>query len=239
MKEIQTRWFTLDSETAKNLFPRSEFGIFEARPVDGSQVRGGIVVLQEIFGVNPHIRSVAERYAQRGYTVWAPALFDHLKTGVELAYDSRDFVKGRELVQNLGWDQPVEDIRLAVEGLNASIGGKGVVTIGFCWGGALSWLAACRSRAAGLKASVCYYGRQIWDFRNEKPQCPVIMHFGRHDSLIPMANVDEIRASHPTIPVYVYEAGHGFHCDARADYNAEAAKLADERTMAFLKEIGL
>lgn len=239
MKEIQTRWFTLDSIEAKGRFPRSDFGVLEARPANASQIQGGIVLIQEIFGVNSHIRSLAERYAQRGYAVWAPALFDHLETGVALTYETRSFSKGRELVQNLGWEQPVHDIELAIENLSASIGGKGVATIGFCWGGALSWLTACRAKTTNLKAAICYYGRQIWDFREESPCCPVIMHFGRHDSLIPMQNVEDIRSAHPTIPIYVYEAGHGFNCDERADYNAEAAALADERTMSFLKANGL
>ena len=239
MKEIQTRWFTLDSEKAKNRFPRSDFGVLEARPSNPSEIRGGIVLIQEIFGVNSHIRSLAERYAQKGFAVWAPALFDHLETGVSLPYDTRAISKGRELVQQLGWEQPVDDIELAIDNLGASIGDKGVATIGFCWGGALSWLTACRTKTPRLKAAICYYGRQIWDFREEKPRVPVLMHFGRHDNLIPMENVEDIRTAHQTIPIYIYEAGHGFNCDERADFNAEAAALADERTMSFLESLGI
>lgn len=238
-KEIKTRWFTLRSEEAEKHFPRADFGVLEARPQNPADERGGIVLIQEIFGVNSHIQNLAERYAQEGFAVWTPSLFDHLETGVALDYETRSLSKGRELVQELGWEQPLLDIGLAIKGLASTLKPSlGVATLGFCWGGALSWLAACRIQEPSLKASVCYYGRQIWDYREENPHCPVLMHFGRFDSLIPMKNVDEIQAAHPSIPIYIYEAGHGFNCDERADFNAEAASLAHERTLEFLNSHG-
>ena len=239
MKEIQTKWFTLHSTAAEGRFPRADFGVLEARPKHPGDVRGGLVLIQEIFGVNTHIRALAERYAAQGFAVWTPSLFDHLETGVALDYETRSFAKGRELVAGIGWEQPVEDLRLCAEGLAKTLPRRNVATLGFCWGGALSWLAACRIENADLKASVCYYGRQIFDFRHEKPRRPVAMHFGESDSLIPLANVDAVRATHPSIPVYVYPAGHGFNCDARADYNAEAAALAWQRNFEFLAANGI
>lgn len=190
--------------------------------------KGGVVVIQEIFGVNAHIRDVCDRYAADGYDAIAPALFDRVRTGVELDYDEAGINEGRELSAKIGWDDPMLDIWAAAKALDPT--GK-VGAVGYCWGGSWSWLAGCR---LDLACAVCYYGRHIPDLLDERPRCPVMMHFGAEDASIPLTNVEKIRATYPDISIYIYEgAGHGFNCDRRASYHAQAAALALERTYAF------
>lgn len=197
-----------------------------ARPTGAP--RGGLVVIQEVFGVNPHIRDVCDRFAAAGYAAMAPALFDRLERGVELGYDEAGITAGRALVGRLGWEAPMLDVGAAASHLRAD-GRVGVV--GYCWGGTIAWLAACRLE---LDCAVAYYGRQIIDFVDETPQCPVLMHFGGDDPLIPRATVAAVAAAHPATPIHLYEAaGHGFNCDRRGDFRAEAAATALERTMHF------
>lgn len=189
--------------------------------------RGGIVVIQEVFGVNGHIRAVCDAFSAHGYDVVAPALFDRVQPGVELAYDDDGIARGRELVGQLGWEQPLVDIWAAALHLHPQ-GRVGVV--GYCWGGTVAWLAACRLEIA---CAAAYYGRQIADFPDEHPRCPTIAHFGAEDALIPIEAVERVRAANPAIPVHVYAgAGHGFNCDARGDFRPDAAGLALERTLA-------
>jgi carboxymethylenebutenolidase len=142
------------------------------------------------------------------------------------------------LVQELGWEQAVMDTRLAAEELRLRLPSREqkIAAIGFCWGGSLAWLGATRLRHA-LDASVCYYGRAIWDFKQETPEIPTLLHYGESDHSIPLSQVNEVRAAHPNLPVFIYKAGHGFHCDARKDFNPEAAREADQRTMEFLRNI--
>lgn len=234
---IRTRTVTLTSRSASGRLPHADFGVFEARPAEDSSVLGGLVLIQEIFGVNRHIRDLAVRYAKRGFLTWAPAYFDHIERDVELEYDSQGIERGRELVSRLGWDQAVEDTLLAAEHLRKEMpfSQKAVATIGFCWGGSLAWLSATRLGET-IDAAVCYYGRQIWDFRTEHPKTPVLLHYGEKDASIPLSNINDVRAAHPDTPVFVYSAGHGFNCDQRHDYDPQAAALADERTMRFLSE---
>jgi len=193
--------------------------------------RGRLVVIQEIFGINRHIRSVCDRFAAAGYTALAPALFDRQAPGTELGYDPDGIAKGRALRAEIGWDDPVRDIAAAV----AALAPEGPVgAVGYCWGGSLAWLTATRLDVA---CAVCYYGGQIVDFKDAAARAPVLMHFGEIDTSIPMDAVDAIRAAQPEIPVHVYPgAGHGFNCDLRGDYNQAAAELALERTMAFFAE---
>jgi len=205
-----------------------ECSAYRADPED--RPRGGIVLVQEIFGVNDHIRAVADRLAGDGYAVIAPALFDRIERGVELGYTAETTAKGRALRAGLGWEAPLKDIRAAIEALRPA--GKAGVA-GFCWGGSLAWLAACRLEP---DCAVCYYGAQIRDFAHEPPNCPVLMHFGESDPLIPPDAVAEIAAAHPDIPIFTYPAGHGFNCDRRADFHAPAAALAWERTRGFLRK---
>jgi carboxymethylenebutenolidase len=201
---------------------------YRADPEDRS--RGGIVVIQEVFGVNEHIRSVCDDFAAQGYTVVAPALFDRLERGVELGYDEASLARGRELRTALGWEQPVKDVAAAVTELAER--GK-VASVGFCWGASVTWLSATR---LDVSCAVCYYGAQIVDFCQEQPRCPVLLHFGERDSLIPLENVERIRKAHPTLPMHMYPAGHGFNCDMRDDFHAESAQLARQRTLAFFAQ---
>lgn len=192
--------------------------------------KGGLVVVQEVFGVNAHIQSVAASFAAEGYAVVAPALFDRIEKGVALDYTEAGLARGRELRVALGWDGPVADVAAAAAVLKPA-GRVGVV--GYCWGGSVAWLAAARLEVAG---AVCYYGGQIIQFVEEKPKAPVMLHFGETDALIPLADVDRIRAAHPEVPVHLYPAGHGFNCAARPGYHPEAARLARTRTLAFFAE---
>ncbi len=193
--------------------------------------RGGIVVVQEIFGVNVHIRDICERLAAEGYTAIAPAVFDRAETGVELGYDDDGIARGRELRGMIEWDDTVADIAAAVDVMKAE--GK-VGVVGFCWGGSLAWLAACR---LGVDAAVGYYGGQIIDFTDEQPTCPVLLHFGETDGSIPLADVEAIKATHTGVPVHVYEgAGHGFNCDRRASFDAASATTAWDLTLSLFAE---
>lgn len=193
--------------------------------------RGGIVVVQEIFGVNSHIRAVADGFAAEGYRAVAPALFDRIKRDVELGYDPDSVASGRELKGRMDWDGPLLDIRAAADTLDGLKAG----VVGYCWGGSLAWLAA--TRLDGVAAAVCYYGGQIRDFRDESPKCPVLMHFGSEDGGIPMDAIEAIRAAQQDIPVHVYEgAGHGFNCDQRGSYDEASAAKARQRTMEFLAQ---
>ena len=193
--------------------------------------RGGMVVVQEIFGVNSHIRALADRLAEQGYEVYAPALFDRVERRVELGYGPEEIERGRSLRAGIDWTPAVLDVQACVAGMRGN-GEVGVV--GFCWGGSVAWQTACR--ALGVSAAVCYYGGQIAAFADLKPRCPVLMHFGERDASIPIADVEKIRAAHPEIAVYTYAAGHGFNCDQRASYDAAAAAAAWPRTLAFLAE---
>lgn len=192
--------------------------------------RGGLVVIQEVFGVNHHIRAVADGFAERGYAVIAPSLFDRAERGVELGYGEADLARGRDLRTAIGWEGPVHDVAAALEKATEA-GPAGV--IGYCWGGSVAFLAACRLNPA---AAVCYYGGQINQFKGETPACPVQMHFGAHDPIIPPADAAAIRLAQPEAQIHVYEdAGHGFNCTERPDFHADCAALARQRTLAFLE----
>lgn len=206
-----------------------ELSAYRADPTGAA--RGGLVVIQEIFGVNSHIRSVADGFAADGYVAVAPALFDRIERGLEFGYDPDSIARGRELKGRTDWDDAVKDVAAAV----AALSGVKIGVAGYCWGGSLAWLAA--TRLDGLSAAVCYYGGQISDFRDETPKCPVLMHFGSEDASIPMDAVEAIKAAHPDIPIHIYEgAGHGFNCDQRGSYDAEASATARKRTTDFLAE---
>ncbi|HVC16689.1 MAG TPA: dienelactone hydrolase family protein [Rhodanobacter sp.] len=200
-------------------------GAYLARPQ--GQPKGGIVVIQEIFGVNAHMRSVTDRFAEYGYTAIAPAFFDHLETGVELDYDEAGFAKGRQLVGELGLERALEDVASAAEAI-ASSGRIG--TVGYCWGGTVALLAALR---LGLP-SVSYYGARNLLFLHEKPKAPVMFHFGEKDQHITPEIVAKHRELLPQMETFTYPADHGFNRDVGASYHEPSAKLALERTLAFL-----
>ncbi|HET7358817.1 MAG TPA: dienelactone hydrolase family protein [Rhodanobacteraceae bacterium] len=204
-------------------------GAYLAKPA--GPPRGGIVVIQEIFGVNAHIRSVADRFAEAGYTAVAPAFFDHLESGVELDYDKAGTQRGRALAKELDFDLALEDVASAAEAI-ASAGRIG--TVGYCWGGTVALLAAIR---LGLP-SVSYYGARNLPFLGETPRAPLMFHFGARDTSIPPEAVAKHREALPNMDVFSYAgAGHAFNRDIDAShYNAEAAHLAWQRTLAFFGE---
>jgi carboxymethylenebutenolidase len=188
--------------------------------------RGAIVVLQEIFGVNSHIRAVTDGFAKEGYTAIAPALFDRIRRGIELGYSPAEVQEGRGYVQQLKLDETLKDLNAAVAVVKHS--GR-VGTVGYCWGGALSYLSAAELPIA---CAVVYYGKVV-NFLDRKPRCPVMYHFGTRDESIPLSDVEKIKAVHPQGIFYEYEAGHGFSCDQRPSFDPEAAALAHERTLGF------
>lgn len=204
-------------------------GAYRAEPA--GTPRGGIVVLQEIFGVNPHIRRVADGYAAQGYLAVAPALFDRVKPDVELAYDPAGMQAGVALMKDTTQDDALQDIAAAVA--EAATAGK-VGVVGFCWGGTLAYAAA--AHLPGLAAAVGYYGGGTASMLDSKPTVPVMLHFGEQDGHIPLTDVEKIRAALPDVPVYTYPAGHGFNCDARDSYDKPSADLALSRTLPFLRE---
>ena len=189
--------------------------------------KGGIVVVQEIFGVNPHIRSVADRYAAEGYLAVAPALFDRAEPGFQSGYQPEDMPRAYAMIGKVSSGPALLDIAAAIA-FAAEAGKVGVV--GFCWGGTLAWTAA--AKLPGLSAAVGYYGGNILDLTDLQPQCPVMLHFGALDDHIPVDKVRAFAAARPELPIFVYDAGHGFNCDARRSYDATSAKLAQERTSA-------
>jgi carboxymethylenebutenolidase len=209
-----------------------QFAAYESRP-EGIP-RGGVVVIQEIFGVNGHIREVADGYAKAGFLAIAPALFDRLQKDVELGYEGADVESGRVLAFPMGWETPVLDMGAAVTA--ASAAGK-VGIVGYCWGGSLSYLAAAKLPVA---CAVGYYGGQIMKIleadATAKPRVPTMLHFGEHDAGIPLDVVDAVRAENPDVPVHMYDAGHGFNCDHRASFDAASAEVALGRTLDFFEQ---
>jgi carboxymethylenebutenolidase len=209
----------------------NELDAYVAKP-EGEPI-AGLVVIQEIFGVNKHIRAVADSYAKEGFLVVAPALFDRFEKQVELGYEGEDMKKAFELYQNLDPSLAIKDVAAALDYAKAETGKK-AGTIGYCYGGLMSWLSSTRLTPA---ASVGYYAGGIGHFASETPTAPVMLHFGRLDTHIPAEMVEKVAAAHPEVQIFWYEnAEHGFNCDMRSSYNAEAAKLARERSLAFLKE---
>ena len=193
--------------------------------------RGGIVVIQEIFGVNSHIRSIADGFAHDGYLAIAPALFDRVQRNVDLGYTAEDIQAGRALKERTSMDAALRDVEAAVKA--AAAAGK-VGLVGYCWGGLVSWMAA--AQVPGLACSVPYYGGGMPDQIGIQPQCPVMCHFGERDVHIPLEGVKKLAAAHPRHTVHLYAADHGFNCDQRGSYDATAAKLARERTLAFFRQ---
>ena len=200
---------------------------YQAKPA--GRPRGGLVVLQEIFGVNGHIRSVADRFAAEGYLAVAPALFDRVEPGIELAYDENGMGRGVDLMKRTSQAAALQDVAAAVKAASAA-GAVGIV--GFCWGGTLAYAAATRLNT--LSAAVGYYGGGIAGMIAAKLHCPVELHFGDQDSHIPVSDIEKIRHAHPGMAVYTYPAGHGFNCDERGSFNKASADLAWSRTTDFL-----
>lgn len=203
------------------------FGAYEALPT--GKPKGGIVVIQEIFGVNPHIRAVVDDYAAEGYAAIAPQIFDRAERNVELGYTDQDeFQKGIRLAfQDLEREQTLLDLQAAIDAIGAH--GK-VGVVGYCFGGLLTWLAACELKH--VAAASAYYGGGIAKEAERTAKCPVIMHFGERDAHIPLKDVETIHKAQPDVEIFIYAADHGFNCDARGSYDAQSARLAKERTLA-------
>ena len=218
-----------------------KFPAYEARP--NGPAKGAIVVLQEIFGVNAHIRAVADGYAAQGYVAIAPATFHRVKPGVELGYTQEDIGAGvalKSAVEALPAPGVLQDIQAAVDfaaqasGTLGQLGPVGVV--GYCWGGLLTWRAACL--LTGVHAAVPYYGGGMTSPAEiaRSPQCPVRVHFADNDASIPLDGVAAFKQAQPEVEVLMYPATHGFNCDHRGAYDAAASKLAKERTLAFFAQ---
>ena len=201
------------------------------RAIPAGTPRGGIVVLKEIFGVNAHIRSVADLYAAQGYLAIAPALFDRVEPDVELAYDEPGLKRAYALIGKVDHGKTPLDIEAAI--VQATLAGK-VGVVGFCWGGSNAWYSACH--LAHVAAAVGYYGGNIIKMVHDTPKVPLMLHFGEKDDNIPMTDVARIKAAHPDVPVHTYPAGHGFNRDGSSSYDEGSAKLARERTLAFFAE---
>jgi carboxymethylenebutenolidase len=207
-----------------------QLGAYVARP-EGEPL-AGLVVVQEIFGVNAHIRAVADSFARDGFLAVAPALFDRIEPGVELGYDGADMQRAMSFIPRIDIDKTVMDTDAAVHFAAHSTGRK-VGVIGYCLGGTIAWLAATR---LPVQAAVGYYGGRIGNYAQEQPKAPVMLHFGRQDAHIPEEEVDKVKSAHPEVEIYLYDAGHAFNCDPRPSYNAEAAKEARNRSLQFLKK---
>ena len=206
-------------------------GAYESLPSDGDAT-ASVVIIQEIFGVNSHIRDVVDGYAAAGYAAIAPQIFDRARRDVELGYEPDDMAAGIKLAfTDTERDKTLVDLQSAVE----EIGKWGPVgVVGYCYGGLLTWLSACKLR--GVSAAVAYYGGGIAGEKDLAARCPVMMHFGEQDAMISMDDVALVKAAQPDVVVHTYDADHGFNCDHRASYNADAANVARERTLAFLAE---
>ncbi|HUO64695.1 MAG TPA: dienelactone hydrolase family protein [Terriglobales bacterium] len=205
------------------------FGAYRAAPA--GKPKAGIVVIQEIFGVNHHIKNVTDGFAADGYVALAPAIFDRAEPGFETGYQPADIERGRAVRGKIDIGDMVKDVRAAVGALKAE--GLKVGVVGYCLGGTLAWLAA--TRIDGLSCAVSYYGGGVAETAAEKPRCPVVFHFGETDQSIPPDHHAKIRAAHPTLPMHIYPAaGHGFSCDERGSFHAPSATLARTRTLEFL-----
>ena len=209
------------------------------RALPKGQVLGAVVEMQEIFGVNAHIRAVADSFAALGYLALAPSTFHRVKPGVEMGYSPDDIAAGVALkaqVEGLPAPGVLQDIQATIDYAALASQGK-VGVVGFCWGGLLTWRAACELQ--GIAAAVPYYGGGMTQTIEiaRTPQCPVLTHFASHDQSIPMEGVTAFGQAHPEVDLHLYDASHGFNCDHRAAYNADAAALAAQRTQVFFKRL--
>lgn len=192
---------------------------------------GAVVIAQEIFGINGHIRSVVDDYAANGFLAIAPALFDRVEKGVELDYSAESVQTGLAIAAKIRFDPALLDIDAALAWAETRMPGR-VGVVGYCLGGTLAWLAATRLKP---KAAVAYYGGQVGQFLEERPSAPVLFHFGEQDTSIPLSVAETVRTRFPNLPVYLYPAGHGFNCDARASFDPASAQLAKTRSLDFLR----
>lgn len=188
--------------------------------------KGGLVLVQEVFGVTDHIKELCDGYASRGYEVLAPSIYDRQEKLFQADYNDEGIQKAIKLATANTWENVQMDVQMCIDQLKD----KGpVFAVGYCYGGSSCWVAACRCE--NLTAASGYYGSKIIDMVDERPKCPIILHFGEKDAGIPMDSVRTIESKHPNVPVYIYPAGHGFNSDRRSDYDEDCAKLALQRTL--------
>jgi carboxymethylenebutenolidase len=210
--------------TAADGFRLSSFRADPAGPP-----RGRVVVLQEIFGVNRHIRSLCTRLAEAGYSALAPALFDRIRPGFQSGYSEPEVEEARKLIPLIDWKALMLDVDAAI----AELAKDGPVAVmGFCMGGSVAFRAA--TQRDDLAAAICFYGGAIVKSADQAPRCPTQMHFGDHDASIPMSDIETIQTKRPDCEIHVYPAGHGFNCDERASHEPESARLAWQRSLDFL-----
>ena len=210
----------------------AEIGVYHVEPK--GERRGGLVLIQEIFGVTEHIREQCDLFADEGYEVLAPALYDREVPGFEASYSEEDVQRAIQVARQLhDFEVSLKDAQTCIDALKA----KGPVFMtGYCYGGSVTWAMAARS--GDLAAASGYYGGMIPTMANLEPKCPTILHFGAHDHGIPMAGVQRVAELHPEVAVHVYDAGHGFQSDRRTDYHEPSARLARERTLALFRAHG-
>jgi carboxymethylenebutenolidase len=210
-----------------------QFGAYRADPAFAP--KAALVVIQEIFGVNHHIRAVCDRLASEGYVAIAPSIFDRIEPNFTSGYSPDEIAVARKFVANPDWAAMLRDTQAAIDAVR-DVGPVGI--IGFCLGGSVAYAAA--TKLAGLSAAVGYYGGAIARFADDKPQVPTQLHFGEKDASIPLSDVDMIRAKRPELEIHVYPgAQHGFHCDERASYDKKSAEIAWPRSLAFFaKHLG-
>jgi carboxymethylenebutenolidase len=241
--KIRTQFIQLQPEAAKAQ-KYSEIGAYEARPEDPSQIKAGLVVMQEIFGVNRHLKQVTEAYAKLGFWVITPAFFDHAEKNVELGYEKSDFEKGMQYLNQVSVEQCFLDSKQAGRVLQQKLselpGAKRkIAAVGYCLGGSLAWGLSCKTENIFQVAS-SYYGGNVPSAKKDQPKNPVIFHFGKKDQHIPLDSVQEFQKAHQDLPVHLYDADHGFNNNDKPVYDAVSAKLALERTLAFFaKPLGV
>ena len=206
-----------------------KLGAYRADPA--GKAKGAVVVIQEIFGVNNHIKRTTDGFAARGYTAIAPALFDRHKPGIELGYDQNAIAEGRDIRGAVDGPGPLRDVQAAIDAVKGP--GK-IAVVGYCWGGTLAFHSA--TRLSGIACAVGYYGGGIAATASETPKVPTMLHFGDKDQSIPMTDVEKVKQARKDCTIYVYAAGHGFNCDERGSYDAASAKTALDRTMSFIAE---
>ena len=221
-----SEWVTLQASDG------TELQAYVARPK--AEIKAMLVVVQEIFGVNKHIQSVADDWANDGFLCIAPQMFDRIEKGVDLSYDKAGWEKAMSFLPKIDMDKSMIDMDAAIDWLRNETE-LNVGVIGFCYGGTVAWLSAARLK---IEAAVGYYGGNIANFLNEEPQCPVMLHFGADDAHIPEAKIDAIRNAHPEVPIFVYEdAGHAFNrSQDKTAFNSVASRSAKLRSLRFFEQ---
>ncbi|MEQ8747868.1 dienelactone hydrolase family protein [Pyruvatibacter sp.] len=219
--------------TLKSASDGATIAAYHVKP--SGERKGGLVLAQEIFGVTDHIRDLCDGFARDGYQVLAPSLYDREEPGFEATYSDEDIARSLRLRDAAGFTHTQGDIQAAIDWLRIN-GNRRVHITGYCYGGSVAWIAACRCK--GLTSAAGYYGRHVIDHVEEEPQCETILHFGERDQTIPMEWVREIEAAHPQVRVYVYDADHGFNSDRRANYDEDATLEARDRTLELFESAG-